>query len=301
MQKAIVSGSTGLVGSNVVRCLLENNISVLCLGRRILSDEDLIRIFGQLVQYVVTDMTDLEALPDKLKTTDFEINKECVFFNFAWGGNTSLTDGGFNKQFENAIYTSKSVNVAAVLGCSKFVNCGTIQETIAELSIENHTNYNNSQRDYTISKIASRDMCLMIAYLEKIDYVHTRLSVPLNPKVENSGYIRSTLGNIMSGREYSKPKNNQLFDITHIDDVAYAYYLIGLNGQNKSDYYIGAASPMTLNQYFDIAEKFYNGEKVESDFAVRSSNIFDNQPLIEEANFGLNYNFTNILEQVKDS
>lgn len=299
MKKAIVSGSTGLVGSSVVRSLIEKKISVLCLGRKKISDEDLIKKFGQHVQYLVIDMDDIESLPEKIKTLDFEIGQECVFFNFAWGGNNSLTDGGFDKQFKNSINSSKAVKIAGVLGCSKFVNCGTIQESIAELSINNNFKFNNSQRDYAISKIATRDMCLMIAYLEKIDYVHTRLSVPLDPKVENSGYISNVISNIMNGKEYSKPKNDELFDITHIDDVANAYYLVGLNGQNKSDYYVGTSSPRTLNEYFKITEKFYNGEKVELNSDLQTQSIFNNQSLINETKFSLNYDFINILKQIK--
>mgnify|MGYP001305732942 CR=1 FL=1 len=300
MKKAIVSGSTGLVGSSVVRSLIDKKISVLCLGRKKISDEDLIKKFGQHVQYLIIDMDDIESLPEKVKNINFEIGQECVFFNFAWGGNNSLTDGGFDKQFKNSINSSKAVKIANVLGCSKFVNCGTIQESIAELSINNNSKFNNSQRDYSISKIATRDMCLMIAYLEKIDYVHTRLSVPLDPKVENSGYISNVISNIMNGKEYSKPKNDELFDITHIDDVANAYYLIGLNGQNKSDYYIGASSPMTLNEYFKITEKFYDGEKIELNSDLHTQSIFNNQSLINETKFSLNYDFINILKKIKN-
>tara|TARA_B110000240_G_C13508875_1_gene457945 strand:- start:1926 stop:2828 length:903 start_codon:yes stop_codon:yes gene_type:complete len=300
MKKAIVSGSTGLVGSNVVRSLIDKKIKVLCLGRKKISDEDLIKKFGQHVQYLVIDMDDIESLPNRVKTLDFKIGQECVFFNFAWGGNNSLTDGGFDKQFKNSINSSKAVKIASVLGCSKFVNCGTIQESIAELSINNNSKFNNSQRNYSISKIATRDMCLMIAYLEKIDYVHTRLSVPLDPKVENSGYISNVISNIMNGKEYSKPKNNELFDITHIDDVANAYYLIGLNGQNKSDYYIGASSPMTLNEYFTIAAKFYEGEEIELNSDILTPSIFNNQSLINETKFSLNYDFNNILKKIKN-
>ena len=300
MKKAIVSGSTGLVGSSVVRSLIDKKISFLCLGRKKISNEDLIKKFGQHVQYLVIDMDDIESLPEKIKTLDFQIGQECVFFNFAWGGNNSLTDGGFDKQFKNSINASKAVKIASVLGCSKFVNCGTIQESIAELSISNNTKFNNSQRDYAISKIATRDMCLMIAYLEKIDYVHTRLSVPLDPKVENSGYISNVISNIMNGKEYSKPKNDELFDITHIDDVANAYYLIGLNGQNKSDYYIGASSPRTLNEYFKITENFYNGKKIELYPDIQTQSIFNNKSLINETKFSLKYDFINILKEIKN-
>ena len=300
MKKAIVSGSTGLVGSSVVKFLIEKKINVLCLGRKELSDEDLIKKFGQNITYLAIDMDDIESLPEKVKTIDFEIGQQCVFFNFAWKGEKSLTDGGFDKQFKNSINSSKAVKIAKILGCLKFVNCGTMQESIAEISINNNSKFNNSQRDYSISKIATRDMCLMIAYLEKIDYVHTRLSVPFDPKVENSGYISNVINNIINGKEYSKPKNDELFDITHIDDVANAYYLIGLNGQNKSDYYIGASSPMTLNEYFQITEKFYNGEKIKLKSYIHTQSIFNDQTLTNETNYSKMYDFIDILKIIKN-
>jgi len=300
MKKAIISGSTGLVGTNVVKYLLNKKISVLCLGRKDFSDNELIEKFGQLVKYVNIDMNQIELLPDKIKGIDFNVGEECVFYNFAWRGNNVLTDGDFDKQFTNSINASKAVKTAKILGCFKFVNCGTVQETIAELSIKNNSKFNNSQRDYSISKIASRDMCLMVAYLEKIDYVHTRLSVPLDPKTKISGYISNVINNIMNGKEYSKPQSKELFDITHIQDIASAYYLVGLNGKNKSDYYIGVSSPMTLKEYFRLAEKFYDGKKVELKSNSDTKNIFNNHSLIDEIKFSPNYDFINILENFKN-
>lgn len=300
MKRAIVTGSTGLVGSSVVKYLLEKKISVLALGRNKLSSENLIEKFGQYVQYLNIEMDDIESLPQKIKTIDFQIGQECVFFNFAWGGNNSLTDGEFEKQFRNSINSSNAVKIASILGCSKFVNCGTIQESIAELSIKNNSKFNNSQRDYSISKIASRDMCLIIAYLEKIDYIHTRLSVPINPNLINSGYIPNVLSNIMNGKEYSKPQNDQLFDITHIDDVSKAYYLIGINGKNKSDYYIGPSLPMTLSDYFKIAENFYNHDEFKMKINLSNQTIFNNRSLLDETNFRFSYDFINILKRIKN-
>ena len=85
----------------------------------------------------------------------------------------------------NSIYTSEALKVAKDIGCEKFINFGSIQETLAETSLKNDLNFNTSQMNYTISKLASRDMCLMLGYLEKIDYIHTRLSVPIDPKSES--------------------------------------------------------------------------------------------------------------------
>lgn len=300
MKKAIVTGSTGLVGSAVVRYLLKNKISVLCVGRKKHSDKELIEIFGQSVTYLDINMNQISSLPEKIKEINYTIGENCVFFSFAWGGKEALTDGGFDKQFINAINSSIALKVAKEIGCIKFVNSGTIQETIAELSIIDDTEFNNSQRNYSISKIASRDMCSMIAYIEKIDYIHTRLSVPIDPNSKKNGYINKVIKNIMNNQEYSSPTNDQLFDITHINDVAKAYYHIGLFGKNKSDYYIGTSSPLTLKNYFSLAEDYKQGKTIELKSNLDHKNIYKNNTLVNETKFEIEYDFINILETFKN-
>ena len=47
MKKAIITGSTGLVGQSLAKYLVNNQVDVLCLGRQDLSDEDVKKIFGK--------------------------------------------------------------------------------------------------------------------------------------------------------------------------------------------------------------------------------------------------------------
>ena len=50
--KAIVSGSTGLIGQALCLHLQENGYDVLCLGRKQRTLEEIISIFGQKVNYL---------------------------------------------------------------------------------------------------------------------------------------------------------------------------------------------------------------------------------------------------------
>ena len=71
----------------------------------------------------------------------------------------------------------------------------------------------------------------MVSYLNKIDYIHTRISVPLDFSLIKGSYISSTLRKIVDKKNYEQPKNKQLFDIVSIADVARAYFNIGLFGK----------------------------------------------------------------------
>jgi len=298
MDHAIISGSTGLIGSALVKFLISKKIKVLCLGRNNLSSSDVIKKFGKKVDYLSIDMKYIKTLPEKIKKINFNSQKKCVFFSIAWAGDTSLTDGNLQKQFMNSIYTSEALKVAKYIGCEKFINCGSIQETLAEFALKDDLYFDNSQIDYTISKIASRDMCLMLAYLEKIDYIHTRLSVPINPKSNKAGYVFKVLSSIKNNISYSNPKNSQQFDLTHIDDICEAYYLIALNGKNKSDYYIGTSNSLTLQEYFDFAKDFYGGKLDINKINFNSDKIFNTDKLVKDTGFILKNQYLDILKSL---
>ena len=251
MKKAIISGSLGLIGRAVVNYLLNNNIDVLCLGRKNLTTNDINNYFIKRVKYIVLDNENILELPDKIDKLNWEVGDECLFYNFAWSGASRLTDGTLKDQIKNAVASSLAVKSAKKIGCSKFINSGSVEENYSEMYLNKGLPYPYTQENYAVAKLATRDMCSMVAYLEKIDYVHTRLSAPLSPDLSMGGYISKTLKRIINKENYEAPKNMQLYDIISTKDVAKAYYLIGLNGKNKADYYIGSGKPSTLNDYFE--------------------------------------------------
>lgn len=263
MKKAIITGSTGLVGRSLAKYLVSINIDVLCLGRQDWDFERARDYFGADIQYMQLKMENISQLSDKIRDLKWDVGNDCVFYNFAWGGIKGLTDGSFDDQLRNAIGSSVAVKVAKEIGCSKFVNSGTIEETYAQSYITSRAPYSSSQENYAIAKLASRDMCAMVAYLEKIDYVHTRLSVPLSPDLSSGGFIASTLKKIRNKENYKPAKNNQLYDVISTIDVANAFHLIGLYGKNKADYFIGSGSPIKLNDYFANFKKADLGMPVE--------------------------------------
>jgi nucleoside-diphosphate-sugar epimerase len=96
--------------------------------------------------------------------------------------------------------------------------------------------------------------------MEKIDYVHTRMSIPLAPDLSMGSYVAKTMKLISEKRAYTPPQNQALFDIISTDDVAHAYQLIGKFGLNTADYFIGTARPATLAEYFDCFTRYIHGE-----------------------------------------
>jgi nucleoside-diphosphate-sugar epimerase len=303
MQKAIITGATGLVGSEIAKYFSSLGIEVLCLGRQTLSKENVIHNFGKNSSYLRLSMEDIQSLAKQIALINWSPGSECVFFNFAWQGYKKLTDGSFEEQLNNAIHSAEAVRTAKKLGCIKFVNVGTIEETMIEQFIDSNCDdpYHSNQTDYALAKLTSRDMCKMIAYLEKINYVHTRLSVPLVRDLSMGTYIATTLKKIAEGKPYDEPLNKQLFDIIFMEDVAYAYYLIGVRGKNKADYFIGTSKPATLGQYFEKFSHLVNGnysDKISIDIATNNSEFFNTELLYNDTGFVVSSKFEDIVKNL---
>lgn len=252
MKQAIITGSTGLIGKALTKHLISIGIEVLCLGRRELKDAEVLSIFGAQTPYLKCLMDNIKNLPQILNQTNFQVRSECVFFHLAWGSESGLTSGSLQEQMENAISSAIAVKVSKSIGCSKFITSGSLEETFIEEFLSKQTKlYESPQTNYGLAKIAARDMCKMTAYLEKIDYVHSRLSAPLSPDLSQQSYIAQTLSSILEGKDYDYPKNKRFFDFISTTEVSLAFELIGKHGKNKSDYFIGSGQPVTLADYFN--------------------------------------------------
>jgi nucleoside-diphosphate-sugar epimerase len=302
VKKAIITGATGVVGSAVAKYLVSQGLSVLCLGRQALDQSNASRLFGDGATYVNLNMDEVEALPERMKELSWSSDSATVFFHFAWQGQERLADGSFADQLDNAIYAAEAVRIAKTLGCGRFINAGTLEETFMEIFLQARRDepYRSGQTNYALAKLAARDMCKMVAYLEKIDYVHTRLSVPLAPDLSRGTYIASTLKKIAKGEVYEVPRNEQLFDIVLTDDVARAYYLIGQKGRNKADYFIGTSKPATLKQYFAQFEQLVQGVPIKLDEPIHDhhARFFDTQALHQDTGFVASASFQDIMQRV---
>lgn len=289
MMSAIITGSTGLIGRSLANHLAGKNIKVFCVGRKNLSQEEVEKIFLPGVTYRQLLMRNVERLGECISQEDWHPGENCVFYHFAWGGISSLTDGTFENQLDNAIWSANGIKAAKIVGCKKFVNAGTLEETfIARFLQSNAPNdLKITQSNYGLAKIASRDMCKIIAYLEKIDYVHTRLSAPLDPNLDSGGYIAATLKKIRNGLGYEAPNNPKPFDFISVQDAAIAYELIGRLGKNKSDYFVGSGQPATLGEFFSEFQKCKNPDKQEKTLKVNANyaSVFDIKTIIADTGF----------------
>ncbi len=301
MDKAIITGASGLVGMSVAKYLSSIGVQLLCLGRQNFSIQDCHKYFGVRSKYISLSMRNISSLPENLKKIGWSSCEGAIFYNFAWSGQSSLADGVFSDQLQNAVWSAEAVKVAKAIGCSKFVNSGSMEETFIDYfaKMKNKQKYTSTQTNYGLAKLATRDMCKMVAYIEGIDYIHTRMSVPLDSDLSKGTYISSVMKKILKGEEYEKPLSSSLYDLVLLEDVSRAYQLIGEKGLNKADYYIGTGRPATLKRHFErITQTIYGQYDEENDsIEVEHTRLFDIQRLRQETGFVATLGLNNIIDK----
>jgi len=301
VNRAIITGANGLVGMSVAKYLSSLDVQLLCLGRKNLSAQNSEKYFGTRSNYISVPMYSIASLPEKLKTIGWSSGEDTVFYNFAWSGKNGLADGEFSDQLQNAVWAAEAVKAAKTIGCTKFINSGSMEETFIEefTKMRSTQVYNSAQTNYGLAKLASRDMCRMVAYIEGIDYVHTRMSVPLASDLSKGTYISSTMKKILKGEAYELPRSASLYDFVLLDDVARAYHLIGQKGHNKADYFIGSGKPATLQQHFERFNQLICGQHIVEFDSVENDHarLFDVQTLRHDTGFAAAFGPQNIISK----
>ena len=291
MDSAVITGATGLIGLAVAKYLSGLGIPALCMGRREISQDKVRDHFGETSEYIRLSMDEINSLADIIKSCSWRPGNNAVFFHFAWSGGNGLADGSLENQLNNAACAAEAVRVAKIIGCTKFVNSGSIQESIIERHVTERgcPDTHLDQLNYALAKVASRDMCKMKAYIERIDYVHTRISVPLASDLSRGTYIARTLRRIMEGEVFEHPRNESLYDLVLLEDVARAYFEIAKKGLNKRDYFIGPGQPAPLRHHFETFKHLVNGQDGEDGEVyldrTKSHCIFDTRPLYDDTGF----------------
>jgi len=265
MKKAIVTGATGFIGAKLVRKLLLQDIEVLALGRKAWQDVDpfnLVETEG--LTYIQIDMSEIETLPSRAKEVGWNSGDSCVFYNFAWGGVSGLSDLDVESQMNNVSWSANAVQIASILNCKKFVHVGTMEEVFTSkylnLDFYNDTEYNRHVI-YSVAKMVSRNMLKLVSQQCNIDLIVATNSHVMGPNDNKDSFLQVTLSKLINGDELQFSTGEQMFDVISVSDCASAYMKIGEYGKPHSEYWIGSGKARRLKEYVEIMARLYPSNK----------------------------------------
>lgn len=277
--RAIVTGANGFVGSNLVKKLVDNNIEVLAIDlsfnqSRLEDNKKIIKL--------ELSIDNIDKLKDKIN------NKYDIFYHFAWVGSAGPLRMDEKVQVQNAMWTVDCLRLAHDIGCKKFICAGTIMEYEVHAAMYAQESKPGMPYIYGVGKVLAHELCKPIANQLGIDLIWAYITNAYGIGEKSPRFINTTLRKIINNEPLEFTSGIQNYDFVYIDDVANAFYLIGLHGKKNKGYMIGSGHARPLKEFI---------------IEMCKENAKDNKPLFGNVPFtGVNVdiNTFDIGELVKD-
>lgn len=260
-RQVIVTGATGFIGSAFVKHLTDLGVQVLALGRRPFRDlEAAKQTMLHSASYICIDMRDIAALPKLFETVAWHPHDDCVFFNLAWSGSSTLSDLNVDAQMANVVWSVNALHMAHSIGCARFIHVGTMEEAFTykylALDWHNHSEYNRHVV-YSAAKIAAKYALTLTASALPIDFIYVLHSHVMGPHDDKDSFLQVLLTKLLKREPLIFSSGEQMFDVVSVADCAKGYDLICSRGVPGKEYWVGSGEPRPLREYIERMYRLY--------------------------------------------
>ena len=241
MDKVIITGADGFVGSNTVQYFLNNGKIVLALdmgseARRLKEHKNL--------TYMQCDVTDTKAMLKKIPQGVYD-----TFIHFAWAGSAGPSRVDYNLQMQNALHTVECLKTAKELGCTRFVCAGSIMEYEVEAAIHSQGSHPGMGYIYGMGKYMAHCLCKSVAANIGIDLLWPMITNAYGVGEFSPRFVNTTLRKIINGEPLQFTAATQNYDFVYVSDVAKAFYLVAEKGKPFCEYMIGSGNARPLKEF----------------------------------------------------
>jgi len=283
MNKAIVTGATGFIGSWLLEELLHNGVHVtvlLCDSLENINENIRDRI--NIVQYSPNNIFDIK---EKVGY-DFD-----VFYNIGWGGVSPEKKNDLDLQLSNIKSSLDAVLFANQIRCSKFVGIGTVAEYVYCNGAISSAEPPSPSDLYGAAKVAAHFMSE--AYAEQLGqpFIWTILCSTYGERRNDDNLISYTIKTLLAGEKPTFTKLEQMWDFMHVSDVVNALYLIGEKGIEGKTYGIGSGIYRPLREYIQEIHKLIDNSLLlgigERQYPIKKipSSCVDSTELVNDTGF----------------
>lgn len=241
MERVIITGADGFVGSYTVKHFLNKGIHVLALdmcaeAKRLEAHHNLI--------YKQCDITNVNTMLELIPMNVYD-----TFIHFAWAGSAGPARVDYNLQMQNALNTVECMKAAKELGCNRFVCAGSIMEYEVEAAIHSQGSRPGMAYIYGMGKHIAHCMCKSVAVEIGIDLLWPMITNAYGVGEFSPRFVNSTLRKIINNEPLQFTAATQNYDFVYVTDVAKAFYLVADKGKPFCEYMIGSGNARPLKEF----------------------------------------------------
>jgi nucleoside-diphosphate-sugar epimerase len=256
--KALVTGATGFVGSNLLRVLVSNNHDIHVTIRK---DSNIWRISDIIdqVEMEYCDLTDRDRVNRIVK----KIKPQWIFHLATYGAIPSQKKR-LRIMNANFIGTVNLMDACAEEGFECFINTGSSSEYGIKLGSMKETDVLEPITDYGVSKAAATLYCQSIAKNHDLNVSTLRLFSPYGYFEDPNRLVPYLIRSCLDDEPVILHNPKAVRDFVFIDDVVNAY-LIAVNSADKAAsgeiFNVGSGKQHNVRDIFNIVKKTTSYEK----------------------------------------
>lgn len=243
MNTVLITGATSMIGAALAAECLAHGCRVVAVSRKgsarlacLPHDKNL--------RLVEADLADL-------KTLDAAVIGPCeVFFHLAWANTDKAGRADPARQQANVAYTLDALDLAARLGCQKFIGAGSQAEYgVHRQCPTGPDSPADPQVAYGVCKYAAGKLGALRARQLGLDFIWVRIFSVYGPNDLPGTMISTTVDRLRRGEHCAFTAGTHLWDYLYSADAARAFRLIGEKVRGEKVYCLGSGTARPLREY----------------------------------------------------
>lgn len=247
METAIVTGANGFIGRNFVKELIKNGYYVVAIVR---DKENCSSISFYGVKIIQCPMEEIEKIEKTIQLLNLNV-RNSVFYHLAWAGNSGVERGNYSLQLDNAKFTVRAAEVAARLGCKRFVVTGSVTQLMYRDYLREDGSTPELITCYAVGKLAAEAMLKCVCPKLNIELCWAYVANFYGADDTTENFINFLVNTYLAGKVPELTPAEQSADFIYVTDVARALRYLGEKGQANCSYYVGYGNPNPLKDYIE--------------------------------------------------
>lgn len=242
MQRVILSGATGAIGTALIKECICHNIEVLVLNRK-----DSARTKNIPSHPLVTIK---DCALNELAQIENDTGKSYdVFYHFAWAGAAGPGRNDMYLQTANIQYALDAVKMAQKFGCHTFIGAGSQAEYGRVEGMLTAQTPTFPEMGYGYAKLCAGQMTRDYAHQLGLRHIWTRILSVYGPNDGAQSMVMSTIQKMQKGIVPEFTKGEQKWDYLYSGDAGTAFRLLGEKGIDGKVYVLGSGTARPLAEY----------------------------------------------------